>query len=191
MARLPAAERQVQIAEAALALLAEGGTAALTTAALGRAVGLRDASLFRHFPHKAAIVAAAVDRFEACLAESLDRPEADPLARLAGFFAHRQALLRARPVILRLAFNERLVEAADPADRPRVLGILSRSRLFLRACLAEARAAGLVRQDVPVDVLQWTVMGAMRGAALDPAADPDAVWSHVSRLLRGADKRSS
>ncbi|MEZ4469126.1 MAG: TetR family transcriptional regulator, partial [bacterium] len=124
MSRLPAAERRDQIAEAALALLAEGGTAALTAAALGRAVGLRDASLFRHFPDKAAIVAAAVDRFDAALADSLDRPEADPLERLGAFFLHRQALLRARPVLLRLAFNERLVEAAAPADRPRILGIL-------------------------------------------------------------------
>jgi AcrR family transcriptional regulator len=178
-------ERREQIAEAALRLLAEGGAQRLTAVELGRAVGLRDASLFRHFPSKEAIVDAAIARFEGWLDGSLERPEADPLDRLRAFFAHRQALLRARPEILRLAFDDRLEEAAGAAGAARVREVTGRSRAFLRRCLEAARDAGRVRRDVPIDVLQWTVMGAMRGAALADADAPDieTVWAGVERLI--------
>lgn len=182
--RLSSTERRAQIAEATLRLLAERGARGLTAAALGAEVGLKDASLFKHFRDMGSIVAAAVDAFEAWLAESLDRPETEPLARLGGFFVHRQALLRARPEILRLAFNDRLVEAAAPADRDRVRVVLARSRALILDCLTAARAAGAVRADVPVDALKWTVMGAMRGAALHPDPPPPAaVWADVLTLI--------
>lgn len=188
--RLPGSERREQIADAALRIIATEGVQRLTAAEIGRAVGLRDGSLFRHFPSKQAIIEAAIARFEGWVAGSLDRPEADPLDRLRAFFVHRQALLRARPEILRLAFNDRLVEAAGTEGAERVRRVLGRSRAFIRQCLEEARAAGRVRADVPLDVLQWTVMGVMRGAVLSadgpedgPAGPPEVVWSHLEHLL--------
>ncbi len=192
--RRSAEERREQIADAALRLLAEGGAQRLTAVELGRAVGLRDASLFRHFASKEAIVEAAIARFEAWLAGSLERTETDPLDRLRAFFVHRQALLRARPEILRLAFDDRLEEVAGPEGAARMRRVMARSRGFLRGCLEAAQEAGRVRTDVPIDVLQWSVMGVMRGAALSAAdgaetTDIEAVWAGVERLVAAPPER--
>ncbi len=186
--RLPTEARQRQIADAALVLIADGGPQRLTAAELARAVGLADGSLFRHFPSMDAIVLAAVDRFEEHLDGSLTSEAADPIERLRDFFVHRQALLRERPHLMRLAFNDRLLETASPAAAERIRAGVARSRAFIRACLADALAAGRVRADVPAEALAWTVVGFMRGAALQAAASPappspEVVWTDLLLML--------
>lgn len=187
--RLPAAERRVQIADAALTLLAERGAAHLTALALAREVGVADASLFRHFPSMEAIVQAAIDRFGEALDASLDRPERDPLDRLRGFFLHRLQTLRSRPELLRLAFNDRLLDASGAAGAERVRAIVQRSREFMEVCLQEGQASGQIRQDLPLSILFFLVGGIMRGAAVggkDGAPDTtsaEQTWESVLRLL--------
>ena len=80
--------RRRQIAEAALALIAERGLDGFTTRALGSRVGLTDGTIFRHFDSKAEIVLAALDVLEERMfAVVPDDP--DPLIRLEAMFAHR------------------------------------------------------------------------------------------------------
>lgn len=194
--RLAAPERRQQIAEAALYILATAGVHRLTSVELARAVGVADASLFRHFANKEAIIAAAIDLFEGYLARSLDAAvaEPEPIRRLHRFFAHRLGLVRARPEVLQLAFNDRLLEAGGPAQADRVRAIVGRSRQFIHDCLTQAQEAGQCRTDLAADVLVWALSGVMRGAALSPGSilerslgpagsDPEAAWRAVSRLL--------
>ncbi len=193
--RLAAPERRRQIAEAALHILATAGVHRLTSVELARAVGVADASLFRHFANKEAIIAAAIDLFEGYLAQSLDAAtEPEPIRRLHRFFAHRLGLVRARPEVLQLAFNDRLLEAGGLAQAERVRAIVGRSRKFIHDCLTQAQQAGQCRTDLPADVLVWALSGVMRGAALSPVSilerslgpdgsDPEAAWRAVARLL--------
>jgi AcrR family transcriptional regulator len=194
--RLPAPERREQIAEAALHILATAGVHRMTSMELARTIGLSDASLFKHFANKQAIVAAAIDLFERYLAQSVEaaRAEPDPWLRLQRFFLHRLALVRSHPDVLQLAFNDRLLEAGGPSEANRVRAIVGWSRQFIHDCLTAAQAAGQVRADLSADALVWVVSGVMRGAALSspPAlerslgsagADPEAAWQALWRLL--------
>lgn len=194
--RLAAPLRRQQIAEAALRILATAGVHRLTSMELARAVGVADASLFRHFANKEAIIAAAIDLFEGYLMQSLDAAadEPDPLRRLRCFFVHRLGLVRARPEVLQLAFNDRLLEAGGAAEADRVRAIVGKSRKFILDCLVRAQAAGQIRADLPPDALVWVVSGVMRGAALSSpsilerslgpdGSDPEAAWRAVSCLL--------
>lgn len=182
--RLPAAARRRQIADAALAILAAGGPQQLTAVALARAVGVADASLFKHFSGMAAIVEAAIERFGAALDADLQRPEREPLARLQGFFSARLATLRARPELLQLAFNERLADAAGIAGAARVAAITARSRQFVVANLHDGQRCGQVRGDVAAPLLAMALQGIMRGAALSGEdAVAAAAWPALAALL--------
>ncbi len=190
--RLPGAERRHQIADAALRILADRGATQLTALTLAREVGVADATLFRHFPSMDAIVDAAIGRFGEALESSLDRPEATPVTRLRAFFLHRFKLLRARPELLRLAFNDRLIDAASGAGSAEVRAIVNRSRSFVQACLLEGRATGEIRSDLPPRILFLVMSGVMRGAALssidgieDPST-PEELWDCLWRLLAAA-----
>jgi AcrR family transcriptional regulator len=185
--RLSGVERRTQIAEVALRLIARDGASALTAAALAGELGLSDAALFRHYTSMEAIVDAAIERFDELLAESLVRPEPQPLDALRGFFVHRLQLVRARPEVLRLAFNDRLADAAGRNGARRVQAMVTRSQAFVRDRLAQAQKAGEVRGDIPVEMLAWAVFGFIRGAALTSLAPPRSaisdVWAALATLI--------
>jgi AcrR family transcriptional regulator len=191
--RLPAPERRRQIAATALEILATDGVRGLTARAIAERVGVKDGSLFRHFASKEAIVDAAIDAFEGLMGETFPDPGGDPLRALSELFQRRVALARARPELLRLALSDRLTEVAGAEGAARVQAVVERSVTFVREQLTLARRQGRVRDDVPVEILVWTVTGVLRGAAGASHApslrrraarfDPAAAWRSLELLL--------
>jgi AcrR family transcriptional regulator len=190
--RLSSAERKRQIAEAALHILAAQGAHRLTAREISRMLVITDAAVFRHFRDKDEIVAAAIGRFEEVLAGDVPAGDVvalggDALVRLGGFFVRRVHKARAHPEILGLAFNDRLAEIAGPDGAARVHRMVGRSVAFVRSCLDEAQQHGLVAADVRLEVLVWTVVGCLRGAATAKAPRvnaPEALWAELEELLR-------
>lgn len=187
--RLPADERRRQIAEAALQILAERGAHRLTAQEIASAVGVTDGTLFRHFKNKDEIVDAAIAFFEELLGGDLPPATLPALERLEAFFVRRLAKVRARPEVMRLAFSDRLEEVAGPRGAERVRQVTGRSFGFVRSCLEDARAQGLIADDVPLEHLVWIVTGVLRGAALAGARGgerlpaPEDIWRPLEELL--------
>lgn len=186
--RLSSADRKRQIAEAALRILASQGAHRLTAMEIARGLGITDAALFRHFRDKDEIVAAAISRFEEMLEGDIVESGGDPLARLGAFYVRRVHKARVHPEILALAFNDRLAEIAGPEGSKRVHRMVGRSVGFVRACLEEAQHERLVAPDAPLDLLVWTVVGCLRGAATARGEQlvmpPELLWAKLERLLR-------
>jgi AcrR family transcriptional regulator len=193
--RLPTAERRRQIAEAALRIIAEHGVRRLTAAAVAEEVGIADGTIFRHFRNMEEIVHAAIDFFEVALESTYPPPTEDPLDRLGLFLVARLSLVQKQPELLRLAFNDRLAEAAGEKGAQRIERLVKRSVAFVRQCLKEAQGRGLVTQEAPSLLLVWMVIGVIRGAATGgllnaageetlSSASPEQVWRELESFLR-------
>jgi AcrR family transcriptional regulator len=133
-----------RIVEAALELLAEGGTAALTLRTVGIRVGLHNSSLFHHFPAKRDIVGAVQARVNDGLRARLEPLAADDPPRLERLVAVLRELsdhYAAHPGEARCALRLLL----DPVDG----AAGGRSTTALWSWLARAKAAGAIR---PVSV---------------------------------------
>lgn len=177
---------------AARALLAEVGPAALSLRAVARAAGVTHAAPYRHFPDKAALLAAlATDGFErlrAAMDASRAAAGADPAARLAAVGrAYVQAAVSA-PAEFRLMFG---APAVDRAAHPALEAAAAAAFAGLVDAVAEAQSAGRVRAG-PIEPLALTAWAAMHGLAalavdgqLPPGGDgdPDPV-SAVQDVLR-------
>jgi len=201
--RLPTAERRLQIAEAVLRIMSAPGGRPFTVATLAEEVGVAEGTLFRHFKTKAEIVDAAIDLLAAALETSFPPAPAagageppEPLQRLGTFVVQRLTLVRQRPEFLRLAFNDRLADAAGPDGATRIESIIGRSVHFIRECMTEAQERGDVDQDVSVMILVWMVIGVIRGASMPtsnpatptgvlPTTSPEDIWADFERYLRG------
>lgn len=189
--RQPASARRRQIVEAALRILNEQGVHRLTSAEIAGRVGIADATIFRHFPNKEAIVSAAIDYVEALLFENFPPEHPDPLERLRLFLRMRLAMIREHPAIMQLAYSDRLAEAAGEEGAARMRLIVMRSFAFIRQCLVEAQETGQLAKDVSPEVLVWAVTGVLRGVGAasqmgvipSQLLDFDAVWANLSRLL--------
>lgn len=189
--RLPKAERRRQIAQEALRLLAERGPAGLTLHALGDALGVSDAALLRHFKDKREIVHAAIDHFGALLSEDLPDDIEDPVRRLGAFFVRRLTKVRQHKELLQLVDATRLRDVAGD-DAALVDAHVARSAQFIRACIQEAQAQGLMRQDIPPRFWMWMITGLMRGSAREASLlsdhtepmSPERTWELLEALLK-------
>lgn len=192
--RLPTLERRRQIAEAALRILATRGASRLTAAGLAEEVGLTDGAIFRHFRNKEEIVAAAIELFESTLDDSLPADEGPPVERLREFVVRRLTLVRRKPELMRLAFNDRLAEAAGEPLAARVGSVVGRSARFVHDCIVEAQALGDIPADRSPTMLVWMIIGVIRGAAHGGphnvpgdealhACPPEDVWSQLCSFL--------
>lgn len=163
-------DTQRRLVEGAIAALVELGYARLTTAAISRHAGVSEGALFVHFPSKADLVVAAVERVFADLEERYRRllarnaNDADPLATSV------RALwqVMARPEYL--ATNE--VYLAARTDR--VLGAAIRPMArrhqenLMRAAL-ELHGDRLPAGPADLDVFDTAVL-AIQGAVIDSVA---------------------
>ncbi len=142
----PTDVRRVQIAEAALELIAEQGLDGFTTRAIASKVGITDGTIFRHFANKAEIVLAALDVLEERMFSVMpDCP--DPLERLAQMFRHRAKFVAGEGLFGRLVFSEQLIHAAGEAARAKVQSWQRRNFAFITQALSELAAAGRLRVD--------------------------------------------
>lgn len=195
--RKPAGSRRLDIADAALKVIAEQGLARFTSKAIAREVGVSDAALFRHFATKEDIVLAVIDRVEDILFADFPPAERNPIDRLGLFFQRRIEVIRENPGVARLVGSEQLSQAAPPEGVVRVAEFRERSQAFVRACLAEAHRDGLLADGVGPEEATVLVLGALLALAHSPpglrhrAPLPERVWGVLERMLRRPGRRAT
>ncbi len=148
------------------ALVAEHGLLAVTMSRIAEGAGVGRATLYKYFPDVEAVLLAwherQVARHLAHLAEVRDRGT-DPARRLA-------AVLEAYGRISRENHRHHGSELAAVLHRdPQVAGAQHRLRDMVRDLLAEAVAAGDVRDDVAVDELAAYCLHALAAAGALPS----------------------
>lgn len=192
MQRQSTEKRRRQIAEAALAIIAEQGLGRFTTAALAAEIGVAEGTIFRHFESKSEIIDAAVDIVEELFGELPAPGEGDPLVELRTFFLRRSAVMQQHPGIFRILFSDQLAQAAAPETVARIEGLKARSLAFVRRCLERAVAGGLTRRGLEAAELFPIVHGAALALAFSSTRprpgsgqpDPARVWRALESMIR-------
>lgn len=180
-------DRQVELTDAALHLIATRGIAALSTRALAEEVGLSSGAIFRHFRSLDDLLLSVVGRVEEVLAATYPPPELLPLERLRGLVRARSRAVGQRLGILRLVLSEQFLLSLPDGCSARLLACVQQTRRYVESCLQEAQDAGTVRADLPPEVLAPIVMGTIQMLALAPPApmapDLNPVEAGLFKLL--------
>ena len=163
-------DRQVELVDAALQLIATRGIAALSTRSLAEAVGLSSGAIFKHFPSLDALFQALVARVEGVLDSTYPPPGLPPLERLQAFIQARSQAAGGQLGLHRLVTSEQFHLALPEAGAERLGKAVQRSRAFIVECLREGQASGAVRDDIPVPALVPIVMGTVQALALASGA---------------------
>lgn len=193
MARKRHAERQQDIIQAALALIAEEGVQSLTTARLAQRVGVSEAALYRHFANKQDMVGATIDAVGERVLHRLSRWAEGARARdrLRGVLRHHLAFVAEHPGVARILFSDE-VHFNAPALRGKLHGVIERYLGYVeslvragisdgefRADLDPRAAAVLVLGAVQSQVLLWSLSGGGHGMT----AQVDRLWETIERGL--------
>lgn len=149
--------RQNEIIDAALRLTAAGGLRRLTVKNLSAAIGVTEPAIYRHFRNKAEIVKALIQRFDSAV-------PAGGVTGISGvrqFIMGRFAQVAAAPDLARVMFAEELF-MDDPEFTGLMLSMRRRHRAALGRALAEAQAAGEIRDGIAPDELFCILLGPVR-----------------------------
>ena len=157
MTRKSTAERQQDIVQAVLSLIAESGVQGVTMARIAELVGLTEAALYRHFKGKLAIVGATIDTAFDELLGALESSESGEsiLERLQGALNAHLNFIERRPGMARILFSDEVHFNSEDLKR----------KLASRGDEVAQRIAGMLAQgkatrelDEDLDVQSGVVM---------------------------------
>ena len=161
-------ERRDEISRAALAIIDQQGTGALSIASVAHRVGIAPSALYRHYPDKAAMVEDIIDRLASGVRANLERMEAesaDDAVEALGEFLNRhvQFVLENRGFPM-LVFSDLVLQ--HPGRREGMAGNLANFRSVVGRVLAEGQRQGRVRTDIDPEAGALAFLGLFMPAAL-------------------------
>jgi len=162
------AVRRDQIAQAALALVAEHGPAELSMARIADRMGLATSAMYRHFPGKAEIIDAVIDLIGSRLDANLtaaSRASENPLARLEFLLRRHVALVRENSGIPRLLFSGE-VFCGSEGKRERLFRLINGYLARVAEIIREGQRAGNFRNDVDAPTLAVHFLGIVQPAVI-------------------------
>jgi AcrR family transcriptional regulator len=186
--RLTTTIRREQIAEAALALVAEQGVGALTARNVARAVGVTAPALYRHFPGgKADILASVLDLLDYVKSEGIRRAIEEPgpaLAKLRRCFdLHISVIERYRALPILVLSDSIWID--EPSLKARLVESHRQQQTKIADIVREGQAAGEIRRDIEADrifvqflgqFLTIAILYSRRGDMIDPKVQAEANW---------------
>ncbi len=191
----PHEQRQQEIVEAALELASEQGVKKVTTQAIADRVGIAQPTVFRHFPNRDAIFAAAIDWLAKSLFGALSTfftgggPADERLRRL---IAAQLRFIEEHRGLPRILFSDRL-HLESPPLKAAVQKVMNRYTGNIASLIREGQAEGRFRADLDPDetaryvaaliqglVMRWSIFDF--GFRLD--AEAESLWRFLARALR-------
>jgi AcrR family transcriptional regulator len=198
MHRTDMSERQTQIVEVALRILASEGPRRFTAQRLATEIGVTPGAIYRHFKSMEAIVDVVVDRMEATLFEGFPPEAEDPIECLRLFFHRRARVILANPHVSRLLLTDYLAQVASPTHAARVQKFKQRSQRFAINCLRRAARDGVLSNEVSPEAGAVILLGAVLALShagtgiakgLKTADLFDDTWAALDRLFRDRHER--
>jgi AcrR family transcriptional regulator len=169
---MPTAERQVEIAAAALHLAREISPPLITTAEIAAAVGVSQGAVFKHFPTKDAIWHAAMAWVKVQLLSSLEAAaqSADsPLDALRAVFRTHASFVLTHPGVPRFIFHE-LQQPLDSPVKLEVRALLQAYRKLVLRLLDAGVRSGEVAATVDRDAAATLFLGVVQGLVMQSMA---------------------
>jgi len=200
--RVATHQRREQLAQAALAVIAERGLRGLSVAAVARRVGLVPSALYRHYRSKDALLDAVVETIRARLMENIrlaERSGRPAIPALGRILLRHAALIRENPALPRILFSDE-IHIDQPQRRVLIRSIFDEYIESLADFIHRGQAAGQIRtgldaRDVAfmcLGILQApTLLWVVSGGTYDSARQIKRSWRIFSRQVLATGTREA
>jgi TetR/AcrR family transcriptional regulator len=172
---LPADERRAVIIDVVIRLAAERNPHGITTTAIAERMGLTQGALFRHFPNKAALLAAVMTWTADTLLSRLDevmRDLSSPLAALRAMFLAHADFVAEHPGVPRLLFGE-LQQIENTPSKEVVKRLLGQYREQLHRLIEAGKALGEIDDTLDTAAAATLFTGTLQGLVVQSLVSGD------------------
>ncbi|MCD4651389.1 MAG: TetR/AcrR family transcriptional regulator [Candidatus Cloacimonetes bacterium] len=156
-------ERQQQIVEAAIKIIAEKGIQNLTTRGLAAEVGVTEAALYRHFKGKNDILKGVLEYFKNQMQPAIGRlkENRNPVANLEAFMLELFRMFNANGNFSRVIFSESNFQ--NHASLMAMMNnMMNNSRRMLEEAIARGQKEKKIRTDISSTNLSRLMIGSIR-----------------------------
>lgn len=160
--------RQDQIAQAALAVVAQHGIRRLSIASVARRVGVVPSALYRHFKNKDAIIETVMGLVRERLLENVRAVTlavSDPFEQLRLLLARHVQFMKENHALPRLIFSEQVYEGR-PGRRRAMLRTIQAYLTHVADIVRRGQAEGRMRKDLDPQTVAVMFLGLIQPAAI-------------------------
>jgi AcrR family transcriptional regulator len=157
-------DRQRQIIEAAVELIAEGGIQELTMKRLAQRIGISEPAIYRHFENKLDILEAIQQVFageKRRFMEQILKSNVTAIKKIVSIMEHHFASFTAKPALAAVLFSEGIFQN-DQRLKSTVLKIMQQSAEVLGNIVKQGQTASTIRDDIAPQDLVTVILGALR-----------------------------
>ena len=188
-------DRQMEIINAAIDLIADKGIQQLTIKNLAIKIGFAEGAIYRHFAGKIDILLGILTMFKdnknSALTQMQSSTNTDALTKLQTLFQERFAHFNANPAIAAVIFSEEIFQN-DKRLSEEVFRIMQESQEIVRGVIENGQKTGQMRTDISAKQLSLLITGALRlivtqwrlsGFAFDLQIEGQLLWASIKQIV--------
>jgi TetR/AcrR family fatty acid metabolism transcriptional regulator len=156
-------ERQQQIVETAIKLIAEKGIQNLTTKNLAKEIGISEPALYRHFSNKLEILKAVITHFQIKMQPAFDKlnKSVNSLNKIESFILEHLKIISLNPNFAKVIFSEANFQNEENLIL-KMNKMMNQSRNLLEKIVQSGQKKNELRTDVsPLSIVR-VIIGSMR-----------------------------
>jgi AcrR family transcriptional regulator len=157
-------ERQAEIIEKSIEIIANKGIQGLTIKNLSKEIGFSEPAIYRHFKSKSDILIAILSTFEEMaemMGEMMKNSDDVATDKLSYIFDKMIQVFEATPALVSVIFAEEIFKNEDVLKN-KIIGILEKNEETIEGILKEGQAKGGIRDDLTYQNLALITMGSLR-----------------------------
>jgi TetR/AcrR family transcriptional regulator, fatty acid metabolism regulator protein len=157
-------QRQQEIIDTAIAIIAEGGVQDLTVKNIAIRIGISEPALYRHFKNKLAILEAIMDHFSTWSHSTMDEINGSALSptdKVRELFRRYTQYFSTSPATSAVLFSEEIFRYESSLSYS-MMSIMKHAESTIRGIMEDGVSAGAFRCDLPVEHLILTTLGTLR-----------------------------
>jgi AcrR family transcriptional regulator len=156
--------RQFEIIDTAINIIAERGIQGLTIKNLAKEIGISEPGIYRHFESKTDILLALLANFEEMLSvmdQSAKAKEENTLDKIKFLFSRIVDIFSEEPGRISVVFSEEIFKN-DPKLKEKIVHIMNDKISSLGDILLEGQRKGEIRKDIDHYTLAMIIVGSLR-----------------------------
>jgi AcrR family transcriptional regulator len=157
-------ERQQQIINVSLELIAESGIQSLTIKNLAKKIGFAESAIYRHYENKIQILLAILDFFRqntAMFFINQLNSNANALQKIEILFQNHFAKFTASPSLVAVIFSEEIFRNEKELSE-KVTEIMNGNIANLKTIIEAGQSAGEIRADIEAAHMAVIILGSLR-----------------------------
>ena len=192
-------DRQNQILDSALTLIAEGGIQAVTIKNLSKKIGLVESAIYRHFGSKSEILEALLVRFNQKSVKAMTRmreQESSGLNQLEKFVLNKFKNIADDPVKIAFIFSEKYFLNNEVLQN-RIVENMEMIQNEIQRMICDAQENNEIRNDFDARYISQLIMGSIRFTAtkwrlsnygFDLFEEGKEMWGTIKKMMERNNK---